>query len=276
MWTGAGAGIVVAVGSDVTAAAPGDKVLLTFDSCGRCSSCTSSHPAYCEKFAELNIRGLRSDGGVSLKDEKGNNVHGHFLGQSSFGQHAIVGANAMVKIPADIDLKLYAPLGCGLQTGAGAILNSLKVTNGSSLAVWGVGSVGLAGVMAGVLAGAKTIIAIDLEQDRLDLARAFGATQTINGKDVDIVDKVRKLSGKVEGVDFALDCTGVATVVENMINSLGKRGRGCSVGVPSPGSTVAIDMVMHLTMAREYIGSTEGDANPPEVSCLPMGQRGCS
>ena len=171
----------------------------------------------------------------------------------------------MVKVPADTDLKLYAPLGCGLQTGAGAVLNSLAVTKGSSLAVWGVGPVGLAAVMAGVIAGAATIIAVDLQTDRLELAKSLGATHILNGRDEDIVKKVTEHSGS-NGVNFAVDCTGVPKVVENMVNSLGTRGRGCTVGAPKMGSMASIDIFTHLVQGREYIGCTEGDAIPSKVS----------
>lgn len=221
-------------------------------------------------FLPLNFGGVRADGGMSLKDDKGGDVHCNFFGQSSFGRHAIVSASSIVKVPAETNLKLYAPLGCGLQTGAGSVLNSLGVKSGSSLAVWGVGPVGLAAVMAGVLAGAKKIIAIDLQQDRLKLAQDMGATEIVDGKDADVVEQVRKLSG-ANGVDFAVDCTGVPKVVEDMINSLGTRGRGCTVGAPKPGSTVAVDIFSHLQFGREYIGCVEGDADPPKVSSLKMG-----
>ena len=153
---------------------------------------------------------------------------------SCFGRHAIVNASSMIKVAPDTDLKLFAPLGCGLQTGVGAILNALKVTKGSSLAIWGVGPVGLAAVMGGVLAGAKIIVSIDLQQDRLKLAKDIGATVAVDGSAADIVEQVMKLSG-TNGMEFAADCSGVPSVIENMINCLGTKGRGCSIGSPSQG-----------------------------------------
>jgi Zn-dependent alcohol dehydrogenase len=263
--TSLGAGVVVKVGSAVKNAGPGDKVLLSYNFCGDCDRCKEDHPAYCDIWAPLNFGGSRIDGTCSLSDANGTDVHCNFFGQSSFGQHAVVAASSMVKVSPDTDLKLYASLGCGLQTGAGTVLNSLGTTKGSSLAVWGVGPVGLAAVMAGVLAGAKTIIAIDLQQDRLTLAKELGATHTIDGRASDVVEQVQKLSG-TNGVNFAVDCTGVPKVVENMVNSLCTRGRGCSVGAPKPGSTAAIDIFSHLQFGGEYIGCVEGDANPPQVS----------
>jgi Zn-dependent alcohol dehydrogenase len=255
---------VVKIGSAVKNAAPGDKVLLSYNFCGDCDTCKSGHPAYCDTWTPLNFGCSRADGTLSLADEKGADVHCNFFGQSSFGQHAVVAASSMVKVSPETDLKLYAPLGCGLQTGAGAVINSLGTTKGSSLAVWGVGPVGLAAVMAGKIVGAKTIIAIDLQQDRLDLAQELGATHVIDGKARDVVEQVQKLSG-ANGVNFAVDCTGVPKVVENMVNSLGTRGRGCTVGAPKPGSTAAMDIFSHLMFGREYIGCVEGDADPPKV-----------
>ena len=259
-----GAGVVLAIGSAVTHVSPGDKVILSYNHCGFCDSCTSRHPAYCTSFMALNFSGVRVDESTAFRDEKIGNVHSHFFGQSCFGRHAIVSARSMTKVAADTDLKLYAPLGCGLQTGAGAVLNALRVTKESSLAVWGVGPVGLAAVMAGSLVGAKTIIAIDLQQDRLKLAHDMGATAAVDGKEADVVEQVIKLSG-ANGVNFAVDCTGVGLVVENMISSLGTRGRGCSIGTPKPGTKVAVDVFSHLNLAREYIGCVVGDADPPKV-----------
>ena len=212
----------------------------------------------------LNFSGVRLDETMAFRNERHGDVHGHFFGQSSFGHHAIVSARSMIRVDSQTDLKLYAPLGCGLQTGVGVVLNTLRVTKGSSLAVWGVGPVGLAALMAGSLAGANTVIAIDLQQDRLKLAREVGATATIDGREADVVEQVIKLSGS-NGVNFAVDCTGVPSVVENMINSLGTRGRGCSIGTPKPGSRVAVDVFSHLNLAREYIGCVLGDTDPHKV-----------
>lgn len=261
---GVGAGIVLAVGSGIAHVASGDKVILSFNHCGTCGTCTSGHPAYCSSFMPLNFSGGRANLSTSLTDATGAQVHSHWFGQSSFGRYAIVSARSMVKVPADTDLKLYASLGCGLQTGAGTVMNALKVTKGSTLAVWGVGPVGLAAVMAGAQAGAMVIIAIDLQQSRLNLAREIGATETLHGKDADLVEKVKRLSGG-DGVNFAVDCTGVSAVIENMINSLGTRGRGCSVGTPRPGTMVKVDVLSQINLAREYIACIEGDSEPSKV-----------
>jgi Zn-dependent alcohol dehydrogenase len=134
------------------------------------------------------------------------------------------------------------------------------------VAIWGVGGVGMAALMAAVIAGASTIIAIDLQQDRLDLARDLGATASLNGKDKDVTQKVINLSGG--GVDYAVDCTGSSVVIENMVSSLGSRGCGCSVGIPKPGTTITIDAFAHLSNGRKYIAAIEGDCVPDKVGII--------
>jgi aryl-alcohol dehydrogenase len=143
------------------------------------------------------------------------------------------------------------------------VLNELRVTKNSSVAIWGVGGVGMAALMGAVIAGASTIIAIDLQQDRLNLARELGATAIVNGKDEDVLQKAINLSGG--GVDFAVDSTGSSTVIENMLNSLASHGCGCSVGIPKPGSMVTVDAFAHLSNGRRYIATIEGDAVPEKV-----------
>ena len=174
-----GAGVVERVGGDVTGLAPGDHVVLSFASCGSCPSCDHSQPAYCHSWFPLNFMGMRADGSVAITDAEGQSVHSHIFGQSSFATHALVNARNAVVVDAAIPLKLLGPLGCGLQTGAGAVLNSLKVQRGASVAVIGTGAVGLSAVMAARSAGATTIVAVDLMRQRVDIASELGATDGI-------------------------------------------------------------------------------------------------
>ena len=179
-------GIVENVGLSVSDIKPGDKVVLSFPSCGHCSHCLSGSAAYCLHAYELCFGGQRLDGSNALhrlspKGEK-ETVHGHFFGQSSFATYSIALESNVVMVPEESLLESLAPLGCGFQTGAGAIFNSLHVQVNSSIAVFGVGAVGLAAVMASRAAGATTIIAIDVSDQRLKLANDFGATQVINSK----------------------------------------------------------------------------------------------
>lgn len=202
---------------------------------------------------------------LSAKD--GKPLHSSFFGQSSFSRHTLVHRSSVVKVPQDTNLELFASLGCGIQTGAGAVLNALNVRPESTLAVFGVGSVGMASIMAGKIRGAKTIIAIDLQRSRLDLAKSLGATHGILGSDVDVLRQIRSICPP-NGVDFAVDCTGVPAVVRTMIDALGSRGRAATVGAPGPGNHVSVDIMEHLTFGKEYIGCSEGDSLPSKVNRL--------
>ncbi|KAF3395105.1 Aryl-alcohol dehydrogenase [Talaromyces pinophilus] len=262
-----GAGVIKEVGSDITDLRPGDKVLLSFCHCTTCEQCTSGHPAYCYSFFPSNFGGKRPDGStpMSLGDkENKKDLFSRFFGQSSFARLTVVHKSSLVKVRSDTDLALFAPLGCGLQTGAGAILNTLNVQAGKTVAIFGVGSVGMSAVMAAKIRGAQEIIAIDLNQSRLDLAKSLGATSTILGNDADIISKIKEISPP-NGVHYALDCSGVPAVIETMINCLGSRGRAASVGAPAPGRTVAVDVFAQLVNGREYVGCCEGDSIPSKL-----------
>lgn len=214
---------------------PGDKVLLSFAHCQTCEQCVSGHPAYCYSFVLLNFGGQRADGSRTLFREgakESTSMFSSFFGQSSFARHTIVHKSSLIKVDADTNLELFAPLGCGLLTGAGAILNTLDVQQGKTVAIFGVGSVGMSAVMAAKLRGAKEIIAVDLQQPRLDLARTLGATMTLRGNDPELVAKLKRISPS-NGVHYAVDCSGVPEVVERMIECLGTLGKAASVGAPA-------------------------------------------
>lgn len=222
----------------ITDLVPGDQVLLSFAHCQTCDQCVSGHPAYCYSFVPLNFGGSRLDGSHTMHLEgKENGMYSSFFGQSSFARHTVVHKSTLVKAKPDTDLALFAPLGCGLQTGAGAILNTLDVQAGKTIAIFGVGSVGMSAIMVAKMRGAKEIIAIDLQQSRLDLATTLGATSTILGNDPRLIAKVTRLSPP-NGVHYAVDCSGVPAVVEKMIDCLGTRGKAATVGAPAVGLRV--------------------------------------
>ena len=173
-----GSGIVEAVGGSVTKVKAGDRVTLSGDSCGNCPSCQASLPSYCHEFFQRNFGGGRRDGTTPLSIG-GEKVH-TFMGQGSFATHVVCHDRNVIAVGRDAPLELLGPLGCGVITGAGAVINSLKVGVGKSIAVFGTGSVGLSGIMAAKLVGAGKIIAIDLRDDRLKLAGELGATHIIN------------------------------------------------------------------------------------------------
>ncbi|KAK3953238.1 chaperonin 10-like protein [Pseudoneurospora amorphoporcata] len=281
-----GGGKVLSVGSAVTHVTPGDLVLLSFSHCESCGPCLSGNPAHCYSFNVRNFSGCRPlptlpDGSVDASQftgdpaedparatfvtkDGGKPLFSQFFGQSSFARHTLVHKSSCVKVPQDTDLALFASLGCGMQTGAGAVLNTLKVKPGSSIAVFGVGSVGMAALMAAAhIAKAKTIIAIDLQPSRLELAKKLGATHGVLGNVPDVKAEVRKICPPV-GVDYAVDCTGAVPVIKTMIDVLGTKGRGATVGAPGFGKTVQVDVMEHLTYGKEYVGSCEGDSCPKE------------
>lgn len=168
-----GSGIVEKVGSNVTSVTPGDHVVLGFAYCGHCENCLDGNAAACENMIELNFSGKNKRHVTPIHDLNNNDIS-QFFGQSSFAYHAVVDENNTVKVPKDVDIRLLGPLGCGIMTGSGTILNSLQPKPGSSLVVFGTGAVGLSGLMAAKIAGCTTIIAIDIHDSRLELAKELG------------------------------------------------------------------------------------------------------
>jgi len=250
-----GAGIVEAVGEGVSKLGPGDHVVLTFASCGRCRSCLEAEPAYCHHQFGLNF----ACAGEPRIRVGGNAVHGGFFGQSSFATHAIAGERNAVAVRRDAPLELLGPLGCGVQTGAGAVLNDFRLRPGASLAVFGTGSLGLSAVMAAHLAGARAIIAIDRHARRLDLARELGATHAIHTGDGAVAPEVVRLTG--EGVDYALDTTGALPVMRQAIDALAPRGECGFVTSPWGGQELGVP-VRQLLAGRRIRGIHQGNSNP--------------
>lgn len=244
---------------------PGDKVLLSYSICRVCKQCRSGNRAYCEKILALNFSGKREDGSNPLSLPDGQALFSNFFGQSSFSNLAIVNGTSLVKVAADMPLQLFASLGCSMQTGVGAIFNTLDVQPGSTVAVFGVGSLGLYAIMACKLRQAKNIIAIDIQPSRLALATELGATSTIDSSKGDVAEEIRKICG-TSGIERALDCSGVASIIETMIESLGTRGKACSVGSNAPGTKISIDVHKHFVRGTQYVGSHQGDSDPEEVS----------
>jgi aryl-alcohol dehydrogenase len=167
-----GAGIVEKVGSLVTKVKPGDHVATSFTSCGTCVMCKSGKVAWCAEFKRLNFGGRRADGSTTMKKD-GKTIHGSFFGQSTHASYALVNERSVVKVPTDVPLEILSPMGCGIQTGAGGVMNTLKPQPGSAIAVFGIGSVGLSAIMAAVVCGCTKIIALDIVEERLKLAKDF-------------------------------------------------------------------------------------------------------
>lgn len=187
-------------------------------------------------------------------------LNDRFFGQSSFGAYAIANERNVVKVRKDAPLELLGPLGCGIQTGAGTVLNALKVGPGASFAAFGSGAVDLSGVMAAAAVGATTIFAIDVVPSRLDLAREIGATHVINSRDQDAVEEIRRVTGA--GVDFAMDSTGIAAVIRNAVLALRPTGMAAIVGASRPGTVLDLDANDLMQNAKVIRGVVEGDSVP--------------
>ncbi len=254
-----GSGVVERVGSGVTKVAPGDHVVMSMASCRVCSYCRTGPPGYCVSHYDINFGGRRPDGSATLTSPTGP-VNAHFFSQSSFATHSLASEHNVVKIARDLPLELFGPLGCGVQTGAGAVINSLRARPGTSLAVFGAGAVGLSAVMAAVVCGSTTIIAVDIVPERLALARELGATHVIDGRAGDTVEAIREITGA--GCDYSIDTTAVPSVARQAIESLALLGTCGLVGVPPAGTelTVEFHSVLFGRFVRGIIG---GDAIAP-------------
>ena len=253
-----GCGEVVEVGRNVREFKVGDKVGMSFGFCGTCRNCRSGHQHACENFNAINFGGVMADGTTRLsKDGK---PIASFFGQSSFAQYAVVNAESAVKLPCDdIDLKLIAPLGCGIQTGAGAVLNRLRPEFGSSIAVFGCGTVGMSAIMAARIAGCQKIIAVGGNANSLKLARELGATHTVNRKETsDIVGDIRAITGG--GTDYSIDTSGVPDFVKKALASC--RFMGTAVVLGATGDVTFNIQQELMGDAKSLIGIVEGDAIP--------------
>jgi aryl-alcohol dehydrogenase len=252
-----GAGVVEAVGVAVHTTAVGDHVVLSFDHCGTCTNCRDAHPAYCDTFLQRNLSGRALDGSTPITDAIGEPVAARWFGQSSFATHAVVDAKNVVVVDKDLPLEILAPLGCGVQTGAGAVLEVLGVTAGDGIVVTGTSAVGLSAIMAAKAAGAATIIAADLNTGRLGLARELGATDTVVAGSGNLTEQIRAVAP--DGVRYGLDTTGVPAVITAALEALSLRGVMGMLGVQQGDLTIP---PLALTAGRTLTGILEGDANP--------------
>jgi aryl-alcohol dehydrogenase len=253
-----GAGIVEAVGSNVSTVAPGDTVVLGVAACGICKQCRAGSYAYCEVHVPMNFLGARLDGSTGLRDAQGKPLHGHFMSQSSWASHALSHVSNTIKVSSDLDPAVLGPFGCGIQTGAGSVMNVLDPEPGTSIAVFGLGAVGQAGIMAAQVSGLSTIVAVGLHEAQMDLARELGATHVVNSGEVDAVEAIRDLTGG--GVQYSLEATGSPAVMRSAVDVLVETGHAAITGV-APGQTFELD-VWNMLRGRTVHGTTLGDAVP--------------
>ncbi len=251
-----GAGIVERVGSGVTKVQPGDHVVLTYGRCGKCANCLEGKPYYCLHAYKHSYGGGREDGSTALH-QHGQDVHSHFFAQSSFATYAIAGEQNVVKVRKDVPLELLGPLGCGIQTGAGAVINGLRPHVGTSIAIFGAGSVGLSSIMAARVVGCTTIIAIDVKQSRLDMAKELGATHTINGAETDAVKEIQRITDG--GAHFTLEMTAIPRILRQAADALQVGGVCGVIGVPQSGTEVSLNMTP-LLFGRTVRGIRQGES----------------
>jgi len=259
-----GAGVVEAVGSAVQKVQPGDHVAMSFLHCGYCRPCLDGAIASCANFNALNFAGHRPDDSHALTLADDTTVSDRFFGQSAFATHAIAHESNVVPVRKDAPLEIVGPLGCGVQTGAGAVWRALDVTPGSSFAVTGTGAVGLSAVMAARVAGATTIIAVDIVPSRLELAQELGATHTINSKEQDVVEELKKLTDD-QGVDFALDTTGIPALIVQAVEGLRQRGKAAVVGASKGDAVIELPANAFMQSTKTLRGVVEGDSVPDVV-----------
>ena len=252
-----GAGIVERVGSEVTRLAPGDPVILSSNFCGECPSCRQNAHSYCYEIMPRNFGGRRPDGSTPLT-QNATPINARFFGQSSFATYALADERSAVKAPADLPLEIMGPLACGVMTGAGAVINSLQVRPGQSIAIFGTGAVGLSAVMAAKIVGATRIIAVDVVPARLALARELGATDVIDVSTGNAAQVIKELTR--HGVDFTFNTTRAPAIFTQAMESLAPRGVAGFVGAPFTPWTP--DMFQILSGGRTLRGIIGGDSSP--------------
>ncbi len=250
-----GAGIVEQVGSGVEGIRVGDHVLATYASCGTCSQCGQGRPGYCAQWAVLNAGRFGDESQFRAGEEP---VVGGFFGQSSFASHILTAANNLVVVDRELDLAMTAAFGCGIQTGAGTVVNVLRPERDSSLAVFGVGGVGMAAVMAAHALGVGAVIAVDLSAARLEVAREVGADLVLDGSRDDVVDRIVETTGG--GATHALDTTGRASVLASAIDALAPLGTLALVALGE--STLPVEVAKLIGQGKTLRGSIEGDGDP--------------
>ena len=266
-----GAGYVVSVGPNTTIAKPGDAVLLSYDYCGTCASCSEKpgKGTYCDEFTLRNTIGV----GNKFALESGEQVAGKYFGQSSFAKYSIVEEKSVVNVTGSVDeeeMKVLAPLGCGLMTGSGAIVNVAKPGKKDGVLVTGIGAVGFGAIMAAKIQGVETIVALDRVKGRLDVAKELGATHVVDTSGVGLGHVAANIKEVVGDADlrYCVETTGVPGIIEQAVKSLGPKGRVLGIGIPPLDGNVTLSLGDLFFQGKSYEQNILGDSISREA--LPM------
>ncbi len=251
-----GAGVIEKVGPGVDNLKPGDHVIIAWTpTCGRCHYCVIGRSNLCDTRP---APGVMSDGTVRMHLD-GRDIF-HYASVASYASYAVMGATNAIKIRNDMPLDKAALIGCSVMTGVGAVLNTAQVPAGASLAVFGCGGVGLNAVQGGRLASAEPLIAVDVADNKLEMARAMGATHLINGGREDVPARIREITGR--GADFATVTVGSVAAAQQAWDSLATGGTCVMVGVPPTGEVIQIEPRPLVVQENRLIGSYYGSARP--------------
>lgn len=254
------AGEVVEIGENVQDFTVGDHVVCTFiPSCGHCIYCAEGRPALCKNGAESNERGEMLEGGKRFRDNH-NDLH-HHLGVSGFAEYAVVSTKSIVKVDRSIPFEELAVFGCAVITGVGAVINTANISVGSTVAIVGLGGIGLNSLLGAKLAGARNIIAIDINDKKLQIARELGATDAFNSKDEKIIEKIKELYDG--GVDYAFETAGVVPAMQVAYDITRRGGTTVTTGLPDPKHQFSFPQVTLAAEERIIKGSYVG-------SCVPI------
>ncbi|MEM7127624.1 MAG: Zn-dependent alcohol dehydrogenase [Chloroflexota bacterium] len=270
-----GAGIVEAVGEGVTKVAPGDRVMINWlPGCQQCTKCQKGIPTLCETFPSTVLQGYLVDGTSRISSTKGAELK-QFLGSSTMGDYTVVSQNGVVPIPDDVPFEVAAITGCAVMTGVGAVMNTAKVATGSSAVLIGCGGVGLCVLLGLKLAGCYPIIAVDVLESKLDFALELGATHVLNGRDEDVLDEIRKLTGG--GADYVFDSVGAPPTIDQAIMAAGADSTITVTGMHDVLQPIALPVGPIIFQNKRFLGSFAGSCNPhsflPKLLELYRGRR---
>jgi alcohol dehydrogenase len=253
------AGVVQEIGSGVDDLAVGDHVVMVFvPSCGHCLPCAEGRPALCEPGAAANGAGTLLSGARRLH-RNGGDVH-HHLGVSAFAEYATVSRRSLIKIDRELPFDEAALFGCAVLTGVGAVINTARVSAGASVAVIGLGGVGLSSLLGAVAVGARRVVAVDLSDDKLGLARQLGATDTFNAGSANAAEEIRAATGG--GVEFAFEMAGSVRAMDLAYKITQRGGTTVTAGLPPPNHTFALPQVNLVAEERTVKGSYIGTCVP--------------